>query len=255
MDESQVDIVVLEEGKTGFLGLGAKDTIIQITPKIISNDVEDKSGKILSSVKTKAKIGLVNEQKDHNHISYDSKNVSVDGDQRALDLEPLSDVTNLADDQAGFQERAKEVLQTILTQMGIEAEVVIRSGDDLVDEDENPPLTLNVTGADLGVLIGHRGETLQSLQFVVRQILNKEAGQWVPIIIDVESYLVRRRKKLQQLAFRMADKVAFSKRKITLEPMTSQERRIIHMQLRGHEQVYTRSAGEGNRRKVIILPK
>ena len=252
MDESQVDIVVLEEGKAGFLGLGAKDAIIQITPKVISNGVEDKSDQIPSSVKTKAKIDQVNEQKDHTH---DSENVSVDGGQQALDLEPLSGVTNLADNQAGFQERAKEVLQTILTQMGIEAEVVIRPGDDLVDEGENPPLTLNVTGADLGVLIGHRGETLQSLQFVVRQILNKEAGQWVPIVIDVESYLVRRRKKLQQLAFRMADKVAFSKRKITLEPMTSQERRIIHMQLRGHEQVYTRSAGEGNRRKVIILPK
>jgi len=125
----------------------------------------------------------------------------------------------------------------------------------LVDPGERPPLTLDITGADLGLLIGRKGETLRALQFVMRQILSKEAGRWVPVVVDVESYLVRRRKNLQQLADKMADRVVFSGRKVALEPMPAQERRIVHIQLRNHQHVYTNSVGEGERRKVVILPR
>jgi spoIIIJ-associated protein len=151
--------------------------------------------------------------------------------------------------------RAKEILETLLEKMSVKGEVQVRMGHNLVELGETPPLTLDVTGPDLGVLIGKRGETLRALQFVVRQILSKEAGHWIPVVVDVESYLVRRRKSLKQLANRMADRVAFSKRKVVLEPMSAQERRIIHLQLREHEQVYTQSIGDGERRKVVIYPK
>ncbi|OQY47940.1 MAG: hypothetical protein B6242_03625 [Anaerolineaceae bacterium 4572_78] len=150
---------------------------------------------------------------------------------------------------------AKEVLENVLFKIPIDVEVWVRTGYDLVEEGDDPPITLDVTGDDLGILIGRRGETLNALQFIVRQIISKKVGYLVPVIIDVESYRVRRRKSLQQLALRMADRVAFSKRKINLEPMTSADRRIVHYQLRDHEYIYTKSTGERDRRRVIILPK
>jgi len=156
---------------------------------------------------------------------------------------------------ANVQQRAVAVLEAMLAYMDISADVSARMGHDLVEPDERVPLTLDVSGQDLGLLIGRRGETLYALQFVVRQILSKEFGRWLPVLVDVESYLVRRRKTLQQLADRMADRVVFSGRKVTLEPMAPHERRIIHIQLRDHEDVYTNSVGEGDRRKVVILPK
>ncbi len=173
--------------------------------------------------------------------------------------EAAADAASDPDPDTGFDpalaQRAEAVLRELLAKMSVAGTVTSRLGTDLIDEGETPPLVLDITGSDLGLLIGRRGETLRALQFVTRQILNKEMGRWVPVVVDVESYLVRRRKTLQQLATRMADRVVFSGRRVVLEPMPAQERRIIHMQLRNHDQVYTESTGEGERRKVVILPK
>ena len=105
------------------------------------------------------------------------------------------------------------------------------------------------------ILIGRRGETLRALQYMTRLMLSRKLERWVPVIVDVESYRVRRRRSLRQLANRMADRVAFSQQRVVLEAMPPNERRIIHIALRAHPQVTTKSIGEGDNRKVTILPK
>jgi len=216
-----VDVEILNQGSRGILGIGAENAVVQLTLKIKAAEPTD--------------------------------------NEAAVTSEEISDTPDTSVSDTGFdphlQSRAIEILGNLLEKMNIKAEINGRLGNDLITDDETPPLVLDITGTDLGLLIGRRGETLRALQFVTRQILNKEAGHWVPVVIDVESYLVRRKKTLEQLAERMAERAVFSSRRVMLEPMPAQERRIIHLQLRNHEQVYTQSAGEGEHRKVVILPK
>jgi spoIIIJ-associated protein len=158
---------------------------------------------------------------------------------------PTSDAANLAVD----------VLQGLLNRMSIRARVTVRVGDDLIEEGEEPPLTLDVVGDDLGILIGRQGETLRDLQYMARLMLSRQLERWEPIVVDVESYRVRRRRSLHLLAIRMAERVVVSRQRVVLEAMPAHERRIIHMALRDHPTVTTKSIGEGEHRKVTIIPK
>jgi len=151
---------------------------------------------------------------------------------------------------------AREAVLQLVRKMGFRAQVRSRIGYDMVgDESEEPPLVLNIVGRDLGILIGRRGETLAALQFIARLIVNRQARRRTNIIVDVEGYKARRWRTLTRLARRMAEKVAQSHRPVALEPMPPYERRIIHLALRNHPTVTTKSVGEGDRRRVTIIPR
>ena len=147
---------------------------------------------------------------------------------------------------------AKEVLERLLVGMGIEAQVSLRPTD--LSEGPNP-IVLDITGQNLGILIGRRGETLLALQYITRLIVNRRLHQWAGIIVDVEGYKKRRESSLTQLALRMADRATLLGQAVSLEPMPAHERRIIHLALRDHEKVTTESVGEGDLRKVVIFPR
>ena len=114
---------------------------------------------------------------------------------------------------------------------------------------------MNLHGSELGALIGRRGEALNSLQYLLRLMVNQRFHQWKNIVVDVEEYRQHRVDHLTQLALRSAEQVGRTGRPLTLEPMASNERRIIHLALRDHPSVYTESSGDGERRKVQIIPK
>jgi spoIIIJ-associated protein len=149
---------------------------------------------------------------------------------------------------------ARQVLQELLQHMNVRAEVrVTRAAPS--QEGENPPYLLNVEGRDVNSLIGRRGETLSSLQYITRLITSRRMGHRANIVVDVGSYKARRSQKLRELAVRMADQAVKEARTVVLEPMPPHERRMIHMALRSREDVFTRSTGEGDSRKVTIVPK
>ena len=150
---------------------------------------------------------------------------------------------------------ARETLQELLVKMGVKAQVFIRPEEEMPPGEDAPPFILDITGDDLGGLIGRRGQTLQSLQYITRLIVSREVQHWVNLVVDVEKYKLRREKSLRQLAQRMAERVAFGGQPVALEPMPPNERRIIHLTLRDHPIVTTRSIGKGDRRKVTIVPK
>jgi spoIIIJ-associated protein len=153
-------------------------------------------------------------------------------------------------EKADAVEVAKEVLETLIKLMKITAEVSVlqaRTGE--------LPVTLNIEGEDLGVLIGRRGQALASLQYVVRLIVAEKLKVWIPINVDIAGYKKRRYESLQNLALRLAEQVKRSRRLIMLEPMPADERRIIHLALADHPDVTTQSMGEGDMRKVAILLK
>ncbi len=149
---------------------------------------------------------------------------------------------------------SKEVLSELLRLMGIEHHITIKRAQ-ANREGENPPYLLDITGPDMSLLIGRRGETLSSLQYITRLIASRKLQRRANIILDAGAYKSKRSERLQQLATRMADQAVETKRTVTLEPMPANERRIIHMTLRNRPDVETRSQGEGEARKVTIIPK
>jgi len=154
---------------------------------------------------------------------------------------------------------AREALTELLQHLRVAAEVEARQAQAEDERDLNahggPPLLLNIRGDDLGVLIGRRGETLRDLQYIARLIVSRRAGRNINLVIDVEGYKSRREKTLRQLALRMAERVATSHKPVSLEPMPASERRIIHIALRNHPTVTTQSVGQGESRKVTLIPK
>jgi spoIIIJ-associated protein len=147
-------------------------------------------------------------------------------------------------------EIALETLRDLLDHMGVQAEVVVQE----TSTDEMSPVFLDLRGDNLGILIGRQGETLRDLQYITRLIVSRKLQRWANVVVDVEGYKIRRQRTLTELAERMAKKVVAEGRPVTLEPMPAHERRIVHMALRNHESVRTESTGEGNRRKVVIVP-
>ena len=151
---------------------------------------------------------------------------------------------------------ARGVLESLLTMMGVAASIVPQAKPFVGGEEgATVPIALDIKGDDLGILIGRRGQTLSCLQYIVRLIVGHQTEAWVPIIVDVEGYKQRRYEALRALAWRIAEQVKAKGTPFTLEPMPAYERRIIHLALAGHHDVATQSIGEGEARKVVILPK
>ena len=142
---------------------------------------------------------------------------------------------------------ARQVLIDILHAMDIHATVdVTGSGS------ETSPITLNIEGDDLGVLIGRRGQALSSLQYLVRMIVAEKLKKWVSVNVDVDWYKKRHYESLRKISLRLAEQVAKRRRPITMEPMPPDERRIVHITLADDPDVTTESTGFGEGRRVVI---
>ncbi len=222
LTREQAEITVLNPGRSGVLGFGAEDALVRIAPRLELQETA---------------VEVAEPESDFEE--------SVPAALAPASGAPTSEAAQLAAD----------VLQGLLDRMNIRARVTVRVGDDLIEEGEEPPLTLDIVGDDLGILIGRQGETLRDLQYMARLMLSHRLERWEPVVVDVESYRVRRRRSLHLLAIRMAERVVVSRQRVVLEAMPAHERRIIHMALRDHPTVTTKSIGEGEHRKVTIIPK
>ncbi len=150
---------------------------------------------------------------------------------------------------------AKETLETLVKFLEVDGTVVVDTYPDESGAEGNALIGFNIEGDDLGILIGRRGQTLASLQYILRLIVGHKTDTWVPIVVDAEGYKQRRVDALKSLAERMADNVKARGTPFTLEPMPAYERRIIHMALANDSAVFTESIGEGEDRKIVIRPK
>jgi spoIIIJ-associated protein len=121
--------------------------------------------------------------------------------------------------------------------------------------DENDAVRINLTGSDLGIIIGRRGQTLDSLQYLVNIVANRHSNYHLRIVLDAEQFRERRRQTLEALSERMAMRVMRTHKEIMLEPMTSQERKIIHARLQTNPKVKTFSQGDEPNRRIVIAPK
>ncbi|TFH38159.1 MAG: protein jag [Anaerolineales bacterium] len=208
---------VLDEGAKGLFGLGGRQARIRLTVR--AEYLPHMEGKPPAASKS----------------DFEPATEIFPGDEDALRI---------------AQETVKELLQ----RMGIEARVEGRWGQ-ADAPDKIQPLYIDVHGEDLSILIGRGGETLAALQYITRLIAGKELKRPVAVLIDIEGYRARREDQLRRLARRLASQAVETSRTISLEPMPAFERRIVHIELRDHPDVDTLSVGEGNGRKVTIVPK
>jgi len=149
---------------------------------------------------------------------------------------------------------AKEMLQRLLDLMKVSASVDLKeSSSSSAAMNGRASIALDISGEDLGILIGRRGQTLSSLQYLVYLMVSHQMKARVHLSIDVEGYRERRREALSNLALHMAERVKATGNSVTLEPMPASERRIIHLALQDYTGVTTQSVGEGESRKVTIL--
>ncbi len=223
LNQDQVEIDIISEGKRGVFGLGAEEATVRLTPR------EQATPQAEATTPAPA-------------VEPETEQHVAEIDVSAGDEENVADV-------------AVEYLSGLLERMGINAEVNVTDAPELVESEETPPLILDISGKDLGILIGRRSETLQVLQYMIRLMVSKHFNRWEPVIIDVESYRVRRRRSLQKMAQKMAERAVSTNRRVVLEAMPAHERRLVHLALRDHPKVYTKSVGSNDNRKVTIIPK
>ncbi len=217
-----VMIEVLEEPNTGLFGFGAREARVRIV--------------LIGRRKAEEREETVEEARKEPDA------------QESFPLPAVSEDEMDEDAVVG-----RQVLVELLEKMRIDAQVNVHRADD--DDEEDPHWMLNVSGKHINRLIGRRGETLSCLQHVVRLICSRRLERRANVIVDVAGYKTGRSKRLRGLAQRMAKQAVQQGRTITLEPMHANERRIIHLTLRGRQDVLTRSVGEGRTRKVTIVPQ
>lgn len=210
---------VLEEGSSGFLGIGAKPALIKARVK------EDKEI-VKESVKEPVKEVLKEEKK---FVKETAKVSNVDARE--------------------VEEAAKKFLGEVFDAM--EMEVIV----DAKYDDAEKALDVDMRGEEIGILIGKRGQTLDSLQYLVSLVVNRGQADYIRVKLDTENYRQRRKETLENLAKNIAYKVKRTKRPVSLEPMNPYERRIIHSALQNDRYVTTHSEGEEPFRRVVVSLK
>jgi spoIIIJ-associated protein len=218
----ELEIEVISQGSRGVFGIGAESARIRAARR----------GSISVATQQQASEGATSTQ-DHA--------ITIRGDEATLETSasPLQ--------SSDLPEEAATVLRELLQSMGFDAEVSVRS--------ERDPIMLGISGTNLGILIGRRGDNLSALQFMVNLILSKNRRQWPRIVIDVENYRARREESLRTLADRIAYRVQRNQRPFTLEAMPAGDRRVIHLALLDRSDIETYSIGEGPARRVVVAPK
>ena len=239
----KMDVEVLEKESAGFLGfIGKHDAKIRVRIKEAkpASMPQKKEVRQEKSATVKERTEAKTEEKTASETHRKPKKKFDENDKG----EPVS-----AERQEKAKADAVKFLTDVFKAMKLEASINVE-----FDSAENE-LTIDVKAEDMGVLIGKRGQTLDSLQYIVSLAINKDCSEYVKVKLDSENYRVRRKETLENLAKNIASKVKRTGKAVSLEPMNSFERRIIHSALQGDSDCETYSEGADPYRKVVVKPK
>jgi len=254
-----VDVKVKEEGSTGFLGIfGTKAWVLEVSIKKAVNEPVEKTKKsttqekpkqerkfqekkeVKASDEIKEEVEADIKQDEDEYTKYYGEDENIQSKKHILTNDELESIRTVAD----------EFLNDFFHSMNLPAHAVYNF---FLKTNE---LSIVIESSeDLGVLIGKRGQTLDSLQYILSLVINKKSESFVRIKLDTENYRKKRKEKLESLAKNIASKVKKTGRFTELEPMNAYERRIIHSALQGDNMVSTKSVGEEPFRHITIYPK
>ena len=241
----RLDYIVVEKGSEGFLGIGRKQAVIKARRKREEKPVEEtvEESKVETPVKEEVKPEKKTEKKPAKEHSHTKKNVREEKPE--VKSEPKKEV-ELAKVEPQTIETCEKFIYDVMNAMGMD-DVKVTS---VVDEEG--ALSINMEGSNMGILIGKRGQTLDSLQYLTNRVANKMQDGYVRVKLDTEDYRRRRKETLENLAKNIASKVKRTRRSVSLEPMNPYERRIIHSALQSDSAVSTHSEGEEPYRRVVV---
>ena len=229
---------VVEEGSNGFLGIGSKPYLIKAAVKEEVKEPEVKEPvKEVVKEQVKESVRPVKEEKKEPTRNVVKENVK----ESVKDKQVVSDGT--------LEKKAEVFLKDVFHAMEIEADIEVKY------DSSNQAMDINLNGEDMGILIGKRGQTLDSLQYLVSLVVNKDSSDYIRVKVDTENYRQRRKETLENLAKNIAYKVKRTKRPVSLEPMNPYERRIIHSALQNDKYVTTHSEGDEPFRRVVVTLK
>ena len=241
----RLDYIVVEKGSEGFLGIGRKQAVIKARRKREEKPVEEtvEESKVETPVKEEVKPEKKTEKKPAKEHSHTKKNVREEKPE--VKSEPKKEV-ELAKVEPQTIETCEKFIYDVMNAMGMD-DVKVTS---VVDEEG--ALSINMEGSNMGILIGKRGQTLDSLQYLTNRVANKMQDGYVRVKLDTENYRERRKETLENLAKNIASKVKRTRKTVSLEPMNPYERRIIHSALQSDPAVSTHSEGEEPYRRVVV---
>jgi spoIIIJ-associated protein len=251
LSREEAHIEIVDAGSRGLFGIGAREAIVRLAPS---------DQPFLSPAATEP-APEESEQAQPESMTAPEPTAERDPAQEAdlvpaeepeHDLMPETD-TDYALSQDQVADVARQTLIELLDKMGMECQVTIRHEEPT--DGQSAPVSLDIQGKDADELIGRQGDVLNALQYIARLVVSREVEHWVNLVVDVQRYKQRRAKSLQQLAERIAERVARTKQPVALEPMPPNERRVIHVALHDHPAVTTQSVGKGDSRKVTIIPR
>ena len=242
----QLEYEVIEKGREGFLGIGMKQAVIEARRKTVKEEpVEEVVEKIVKEVSPAAvKEEIKKEKKDKRDRDQKSEDRPVKKEKQDRQERPKKE-SELAKVEDSTIEVVKQFLKDTLAAMDMTVEIT-------AGVDEEGALSVNMEGENMGILIGKRGQTLDSLQYLANRVANKNQDGYVRVKLDTENYRARRKDTLEHLAKNIAYKVKKTRRPVSLEPMNPYERRIIHAALQSDPRVTTHSEGEEPYRKVVV---
>ena len=280
LTREDIEYEVLVQPSKGILGFGKKDAVVRVKKKVIEElkdivkDIKEERKAVQEAVKEEPAAVEMPEQAPVQEVIPEvvEKEIEepaevipeaevMEEEAAAEELEPvyeeISEKTEevsapapKADKKEAFanaEAKGKEFLEGIFKEMRLDVVIDVK--------EKNGYLVFDLKGKNLGILIGRRGDTLDSLQFLLNLVINEKNGAKVKGIIDIENYRAKREDTLIGLSHKLAAKARKTGQKVVLEPMNPQERRIIHMALQNDRRVSTYSEGEEPYRKVVIVPE
>jgi spoIIIJ-associated protein len=247
VQQDAVEYEVLDEPGRKLLGLGAEK------PARVKAWLKDEPASDIEEARRVAREVLeVEDDAAEGDDDAELEDVESDGDAPEdpnTKQGGYSETADLSEEEVDrVADEAAASLKEVLANFGIEAEIEEYEGDE-------GEIILDVVGDDLGVLIGRHGKTLDGIQTLVAAMTNRKVGFRYPVVVDVEGYRHRRRAKVEQIARRAADKACRNDQPISLRPMTSYERRVVHMVLREDARITTASDGDEPFRFVVVTPR
>jgi len=245
-----VSVEVLDAGNKGFFGLGKPQVRVRLTINPVGGPILPETAPVAEPKREEKRVEKKPAPAPERPAARAEKSAPTKHSEEKPEPPARPDVQPEHDE---LLDHTEAVVSKMLHLLNLEAQVSAHYG--VTERDDRRNIHVDIRGKDLSVLIGRRSETLGAFQYIASLIVGKETQQFVQLIVDVEGYRDRREKQLVQMAKRMADQVAKTGRRQTLEPMPSSERRIIHIALRDHPNVKTESTGEDPYRKVVIMPK
>ena len=177
-----------------------------------------------------------------------------------LDIEVLEDRSTgifgiVGNKKAKIRATPKKDDSMVVAQETLEKIISLISADTRISaERKADEIILNIMGNNTGILIGHKGKTLEAIEYIVNKAVNKASEEKVRVIVDSENYRKRKDESLKTLAFQMAEKAKKTNRTATIDPISPRDRRIVHLALKGDHRISTKSEGEGLFKRIFIIP-